>query len=119
MNYLLKILVTAVNAFLLAYLLPGVQIRSFFTALLVAFVLSLLDTIVKPLLILFTLPATVFTFGLFLFVINTIIILMNAYFVNGFVIGEPRFWNGLLFSVLLSLANGLAHSFFKKKEDVR
>lgn len=116
MNYLLKILITAVNAFLLAYLLPGIEIHNFGTALLVAFVLSLLNGFIKPILILFTLPATVFTLGLFLFVINAMIILLDAHFVGGFEISKPEFWNALLFSILLSLTNSFAYSFTRKKE---
>lgn len=117
MNYVLKIIVTAVNAFLLAYLLPGIEINHFGTALLVAFVLSVLNGFVKPILILFTLPATLFTLGLFLFVINALIILIDAHFVGGFVISKPEFWNALLFSVLLSLANSLVQSLMKRKNE--
>ena len=104
MNFLLRILVIAVNAFVLAYVLPGIEISDFFTAIIVAFVLALLDSLIKPLLILLTLPATFLTLGLFLFVINACIILIDAYFVHGFKV--ENFWYALLFSVLLSFANG-------------
>ncbi|HNF01995.1 MAG TPA: phage holin family protein, partial [Ferruginibacter sp.] len=83
-KWLFKILVCSVNVFILAYILPGIYIVDFFTAILVAIVLSLLDAFVKPLLVLFTLPATIVTLGLFLFVINAGIILLDAYFVHGF-----------------------------------
>ena len=73
-KWFLKILVCSVNVFILAYILPGVSIVDFFTAVMVAVVLSLLDAVVKPLLILLTLPATILTLGLFLFVINAGII---------------------------------------------
>ena len=86
MKFVLKVLITAVNAFVLAYLLPGISINHFFTAIAVAFVLALLDAVVKPILVLFTLPATIFTLGLFLFVINACIILLDAYFVKGFIV---------------------------------
>jgi putative membrane protein len=117
MNYILKILITAVNAFLLAYLLPGIEIHNFGTALLVAFVLSLLNGFIKPILILLTLPVTVFTLGLFLLIINAVIILIDAHFVGGFEINDPEFLNALLFSILLSLTNSFAHSFIRKKEE--
>jgi putative membrane protein len=107
MNFFLKILITAVNVFVLAYLLPGIEIKDFLTAIIVAFVLSILDAVVKPLLILFTLPATIFTLGLFLFVINACIILIDAYFVHGFQVAG--FWYALLFSVCLSLLNSFVH----------
>ena len=95
------------NAFLLAYLLPHIEIDNFSTALIVAFVLALLDAIVKPILIFLTLPATLITLGLFLFVINAVIILIDAHFVHGFKV--DGFWWALLFSILLSLVNSFVH----------
>jgi len=105
MNFLFKILITAVNVFILAAILPGVEIvnNNIFTAVIVALVLAVLDAIVKPLLILFTLPATILTLGLFLFVINACIILIDAHFVHGFKVDS--FWPAMLFSVLLSFFN--------------
>ncbi|MBI1783210.1 MAG: phage holin family protein [Sphingobacteriales bacterium] len=118
MNFLLKILITAVNVFVLAYVLPGIEIKDFLTAVIVAFVLAILDAIVKPLLILFTLPATIFTLGLFLFVINAVIILIDAYFVHGFKV--EGFWYALLFSMCLSLLNSFVHKrAFPEKSDGR
>jgi len=96
-----------VNVFILAYILPGITIVDFFTAIIVAIILSVLDAIVKPLLILLTLPATIFTLGLFLFVINAFIILMDDYFVHGFKV--QSFWHALLFSMLLSFFNSFVH----------
>ncbi len=106
-KWLLKILVCAVNVFILAYILPGIYIESMFTALIVAVVLSLLDGFVKPILILLTLPATLLTLGLFLFVINACIILLDAHFVHGFRVDS--FWHALLFSALLSFFNSFVH----------
>jgi putative membrane protein len=103
MNLLLRILIIAINAFLLAYVLPGVEIDDFFTAIVVAIVLALLDFLVKPLLIVLTLPATFFTLGLFLFVVNALIILIDAYFVHGFKV--EGFWYAVLYSLCLSMAN--------------
>lgn len=114
MKFLIKVLITAVNAFLLAYVLPGISINDFLTAILVAFVLALLDAIVKPLLVLFTLPATIFTLGLFLFVINACIILLDDYFVKGFKVNG--FWYALLFSVCLSFINSIVHKMVLKDE---
>jgi putative membrane protein len=106
-KWLIKIMVCAVNVFILAYILPGIEIKDGFTALVVAAVLSFLDAIVKPLLILLTLPATILTMGLFLFVINACIILIDAHFVGGFKV--ESFWHALLFSVLLSFFNSFVH----------
>lgn len=109
MNFLYKILITTVNVFLLAAILPGVKIENnnVVTAIMVAFVLAILDAIVKPLLILLTLPATILTLGLFLFVINACIILLDAHFVHGFTV--DGFWYALLFSVVLSILNSFVH----------
>jgi putative membrane protein len=106
-KWLIKILVCAVNVFILAYILPGIEIKDMLTALIVAVVLSFLDAVVKPLLVLFTLPVTLLTLGLFLFVINACIILIDAHFVGGFKV--ESFWHALLFSVLLSFFNSFVH----------
>lgn len=106
-KWLLKILVCSVNVFILAYILPGIEIKDMFTALLVAIVLSALDLLIKPLLILLTLPVTVLTLGLFLFVINAFIILLDSHFVHGFYVKD--FWHALLFGALLSFFNGLVN----------
>jgi putative membrane protein len=109
MNIVLRIIISAVVAFGLSYILDGVHIQSFVTALILAIVLGLLNVIVKPILIILTLPITLFTFGLFLFVINALIILLAAKFVNGFRV--DGFWWALLFSLLLSILT----SFFYRK----
>ena len=109
MKFLLKILITTVNVFALAYILPGVDIvnNNFYTAIIVAIVLALLDAFIKPILILLTLPATILTLGLFLFVINACIILIDAHFVHGFTV--ESFWHAMLFSILLSFFNSFVH----------
>jgi putative membrane protein len=109
MNIVLRIIISAVVAFALSYILSGVHIQSFVTALILAVVLGLLNIFVKPLLIILTLPITIFTFGLFLFVINALIILLAAKFVNGFRV--DGFWWALLFSLMLSILT----SFLYKK----
>ena len=116
-KWLIKIMVCAVNVFILAYILPGIEINDMLTAVLVAVVLSLLDAVIKPLLVLLTLPATILTLGLFLFVINACIILIDAHFVGGFKV--ESFWHALLFSVLLSFFNSFVHkkAFPEEKEN--
>lgn len=114
MKFIIKVLITAVNAFALAYVLPGIEIKDFLKAILVAFVLAILDAIVKPLLILLTLPVTIFTLGLFLFVINACIILIADHFVGGFIV--DGFWYALLFSICLSFINSIVHKLILKEE---
>jgi putative membrane protein len=106
-KWLFKMVVCSVNVFILAYILPGIAIVDFFTAIIVAIVLSLLDAVIKPLLIILTLPVTILTLGLFLFVINAGIILLDAHFVHGFSVDS--FWHALLFSILLSFFNSFIH----------
>jgi putative membrane protein len=87
------------------WILPGVHVDGVLSAFLLSVVLSLLNLVVKPLLVLLTLPVTVFSFGIFLFVINAIIILLAAWLVSGFHVGG--FWWALAFSVLLSLTSSV------------
>ncbi len=117
MKFLLKILITTVNVFILAYILPGIHIENnnIYTAVIVAAVLALLDAFIKPMLILLTLPVTILTLGLFLFVINACIILVDAHFVHGFEV--DTFWHAMLFSILLSFFNSFVHKrAFKENE---
>ena len=85
--------------------LTGVNIDNFWTAIVVAIVLSIFNVVVKPLLIILTLPATILTFGLFLFAINALILLLADYTVDGFEI--DGFWWAILLSFLLSVLNSL------------
>jgi len=108
MNILLRIVISAVVAFALSHILGGVHIESFVTSLILAVVLGLLNLFVNPILIILTLPITIFTFGLFLFVINALIVLLAAKFVNGFRVDS--FWWALLFSLLLSLLTSFLYN---------
>lgn len=105
MKLIIRLLVTAAIAFILAQVLPGVQVESYGTAIWFAIVLGLLNVFLKPFLIILTLPITLVTFGLFLFVINTITVLLASDWVRGFDIDS--FWNGLLFSLLLTFITTL------------
>jgi putative membrane protein len=83
-----------------SYILPGVVIETFFTALATALLIALLNTLVKPVLIILTLPVTIITFGIFLLVINATIIMMASSLLSGFHVNG--FWYALLFSIILS-----------------
>jgi putative membrane protein len=98
---------------LLANILPGVHVDTFGIAVIVALVLSLLNFLVKPLLVILTLPVTIVTFGLFLLVINALIILMASGLVSGFAV--DGFWWALLFSLLLSLVQSILFAFLKEE----
>ena len=105
MNILLRILISAVAVLLTSYLLPGVRINSFLSALIVAVVLAILNGILKPVLIILTIPITILTLGLFLLVINAMIILIASSFIAGFYV--EGFWWALLFSIILSFISYL------------
>jgi putative membrane protein len=114
MNMILRFLLSSIAVVLTAYLLPGADVTDFWTAMVVALVLSLVNIFVKPLLILFTIPVTIITLGLFLLVINAMMILLTDYFVDGFDVNG--FWWALLFSLILSLFNSLFNDLFTPKE---
>jgi putative membrane protein len=101
LTLLARWLVNAAALLLVAYLYPGVQVDSFVAALLAALVLGLVNAIVRPLLVVLTLPVTLLTLGLFLFVINALLFWLVAELVQGFAVGG--FWAALLGSVLYSI----------------
>lgn len=101
MNYIFKTLLTALAVLVIAKILPGVQVDDYGTAIWVAVVVGLLFLILKPILVILTLPVTILTLGLFLFVINAALILIADSWVDGFSV--TGFWTAMLFSILLSL----------------
>ncbi len=111
MKLLIKLLLTALAVVILAKILPGVAVEGYGVAIIVAIVIALLRLLVRPILVLLTLPITIVTFGLFLLIINAIIILMADYFVGGFAVAS--IWWALLFSLLLSLFQSILFSILK------
>jgi putative membrane protein len=100
MGFIIKILVTAVAAFFAAWLLPGVEIADIRTTIIVALVLALLNTFIKPILVLLTIPVTIVTLGLFLLVINILIVKWTDSLVEGFTVNN---WlSALFFSLIVS-----------------
>lgn len=108
MKTLLQLILTAIIVLVLSNILGGVEVSDFFTALVVAAILALLNIFVKPILLIFTLPVTVLTFGLFLLVINALIILIADALVGGFRV--DGFWWAIGFSILLSILQSLIFS---------
>lgn len=105
MNLLFRIIILSISVVIAAYILPGVVLEDFSTAIVVAFVLALLNSILKPILVVLTIPITIFTLGLFLLVINAAMILIASHFVSGFEV--DGFWYALLFSIVLSILSSL------------
>jgi len=110
MNLIIRLLITAIVAFLLTKILPGVHFDGFSTAIIFAIVLGLLNLVVKPILSLFGLPLTIITLGFFALVINAIIILIADYFIDSMVV--DGFWWAFIFSIALSIVTSLANSMF-------
>lgn len=115
MNQIIRFLLSGLAVLLTAYLLPGVDVRHFGYALLVAAVLSIVNAIVKPILILFTIPVTIFTLGIFLLVINALMILLVDYLVPGFAV--DGFWWALAFSIILSIFNSMFAGMVRDKKE--
>lgn len=114
MKILLRILITAILVLLISGFMRGVHVDSFTTSLLVAVVLGLLNLFFKPILVLLTLPVTIFTLGLFLLVINALIILLCSEIVGGFRVDS--FWTALLFSIILSLCQSVLYALTDRKD---
>lgn len=109
MNFILKIVLTAVAVLVIAHFLPGVSVVNFTSSVIVAVVLALLRVTIKPLLIILTLPVTILTLGLFLLVINALIILLADNLIDGFHV--TGFWVALIFSLILSVFEAILYSF--------
>ena len=115
MNLIVRLIISTLAVLITAYVLPGVHIDSFLTGIMVAVVLACLNTLVKPLLILLSLPAVIFTLGLFLIVINTFIILLADNLIDGFSVNG--FWSALWFSIVLSLVTSILNAIKKRDEE--
>ena len=114
MKPIIKLLLTAIAVVVLAKLLSGVEVDGYVSAIIVAVVIAILRFTVKPVLIILTLPVTILTLGLFLLIINGIIILLADYFVGGFSV--VNIWWALLFSLLLSIFQSIVNSLVKEEK---
>lgn len=115
MNGVIRFLLNGLAVLLTAYLLPGVHVEHYGYALLVALVLAIVNAIIKPILVVLTIPITFVTFGLFLLVINALMIMLVDWLVGGFTV--DGFWWALLFSLILSLFNSLFDDLTKQKSN--
>jgi len=114
MNFLIKLLISALAVIVSAYFLKGVSVDDYWTAIVVAAVLAFLNAVVKPLMIILTIPITVLTLGIFLIVINGLMILFADYIVDGFEV-DGFFW-ALMFSLILTIVNSVFEALAKEKE---
>lgn len=111
MNAVVHILINAAAVVISAYVLPGVRVEDFLTAIVVAIILGVVNTFIRPILVILTLPITVITLGLFLLVINALVILLTDALVPGFQVSG--FLWALIFSLVLSLVSSFLHSLTK------
>ena len=103
MNILVQILINGFAVFVTAYLLPGVHVNNFITAIVVGIVLGIVNAFVKPVLVILTLPITIVTLGLFYLVLNALLILLVAQIVPGFSVAN--FWWAILFGFVMSVVS--------------
>jgi putative membrane protein len=113
MGFLLKLLVSSLAVFFGAWILPGVFLDGFPTAILVALILGFLNAFLKPILVILTIPVTLVTFGLFLLVINAGIILLVDSALDGFDVNN--FFTAVVYSILISLITWLLEAIANPK----
>ncbi|MCX6730772.1 MAG: phage holin family protein [Candidatus Roizmanbacteria bacterium] len=111
MGILINILINGLAVYITAHVLPGVNVDTFMTAIIVSVVLGVVNTFLKPILFILTLPATILTLGLFTLVINAFMVYLVATFVPGFHVNG--FWSALFFSLVLSLVSSILRSVSK------
>lgn len=107
MKAIVYFLINGLAVFITALFLPGIELkeRPYVTAVLVAAVLAVLNTIIRPILVILTLPINILTLGLFTFVINALIVMLVSAIVPGFLVAN--FWWALLFSLIVSIVNAV------------
>ena len=112
MGFLLRLFFSWIAIIIASYILPGIHIKDYISALIAAAVLALLDSFVKPILVILTIPFTLITLGLFLLVINALIVMFGAKLVEGFSVDS--FWWALGFSMVVSFIVTMLESFDKR-----
>jgi putative membrane protein len=110
MKILLKWLLMTASIMITAYLLPGVSVKSFGTALVTALVLGLINAVLRPILVVLTFPLTIFTLGLFILVLNGLLVLLASAIVTGFFV--MNIWWAILFSIVFSVISFVLHQIF-------
>lgn len=112
MKYLINWIVMALAVFISAEIIPGVEVDSFFVAFIAALVLGVINVLLKPILLILTLPINILTLGLFTLVINAFLVLLASNWVDGFTVNG--FWWALIFSLVMSIVQSALHQIGKK-----
>ena len=105
MKLLLVWIINSISLIAVAYLLPAISVSTFATALVAALILGLVNTVIRPVLVLLTLPATILTLGLFILMINGLLFWFVGSFIEGFVVGG--FWAGFFGAMIYSIISWL------------
>ena len=108
MGIIINLLLSSIAVIISAYILPGVHVANFLTAVVVAIVLGIINAVIKPVLLILTLPINILTLGIFTFIINGLLILLVSSLVQGFRV--DNFWWAVLFSIILSIVNAFFSS---------
>lgn len=109
MKTFIHFLISAVAILVTAYVLPGVQVSGFLSAFVLAIILGVINVFLRPILLILTLPLTVFTFGLFALVINALLVMLASYIVPGFVVSG--FGWAFVFGIVLALVSSILRAF--------
>jgi len=112
MSLLLRWFINALVILVLPYLIPGISVQNFYTALVVALFLGVLNALIRPILIVLTLPINILTLGLFVFVINALLVWFVSTFVKGFEVSG--FLSAFIASLILSIISWLSNSLIRK-----
>lgn len=107
MAFILKLLVSGLGVLISARLLAGVTVRNYLHAILTAALIGVFNAVLKPILVILTIPITILTLGLFLLVINALLLMLVDKLLSGFSI--KNFWWALVFSLVLSVINAVLH----------
>lgn len=109
MKFIYRLLITAFALVAVTYIVPGIEVNGIYPALIGALFLGILNAIVRPILVVLTLPITILTLGIFIFVINATLFLFVASFVDGFSVSS--FWSALIGSIVVSVISWIANKF--------
>lgn len=114
MGLVVNLFISTAAVLISSYIIPGIHVVDLYTAVILAVVLGILNTVIRPILILLTLPITIITLGLFTLIINAGLVILAGNIVPGFTVNG--FWPALLFSITLSIVGGFLNSMKSKGE---
>lgn len=115
MKFVLNIIISTLAVLITQWILPGVKVDDMMSAVLAAIVLAFLNSVVKPILTILTIPITLFTFGFFLLILNAFMIIITSKLISGFHV--DGFWWALLFSLILSLVSSILNMFARNGDE--